>query len=512
MTHQPFEKDEQQFLRSVGLDRNDLEHLVDEAEELPDGMQARIVERARQKIAAAAAVPAPATAPSTPLRTRKPAASRPWRWVASAAALVASVLALVIFLPDLGKGNLAQAMEQALKSLNSYHAIVEVQWLHPNEEPYSIEQSEMWVDGDNYAWVGNGGRQEFYSDADYRWSVDHYTKEVHVSPNLEGRQLRDRLAVEERGRWVLNNPYKVVGPETVAGRAATKLDVTSPEGYTHSVWIDNETHLPLQVKEWWGRDQIRLVRYVSMEVNPSISPSRFVFAPPAGYAVNKSEADWVADLTEAFQLSGLSPVTPTELPKRVIAGKEYPFVAMVYENGTVSIRKASTGSFRYAESLGRADGNLMGIGREGESLVWNKGDIQIDVLGTSRESALAIARLFASEITLADPSEDLLSRAAKTEPVDPAKAKALQEFADYRGGPEMDRQDPIEASYTFLMEKLGGSPVMHERLSTTEMTISANTGIQAIVEVPAGPYARLYLKRLAPNKAGVWMVQGYDPR
>lgn len=498
MAHQPFERDEAQFLQATGLDGNDLEHLVSQAEPLPAGSQARIARRARQKIAA----------PTAPV-LQKPS-RRPWRWVASTAALVASVLALVLFLPSLGKGNLAHAMEQALTSLDSYHAVIEVQWLHPDERPYGIEQSELWVDGEKYAWVGNNGRQEFYADADYRWSIDHFTKAVHISPNLQGRQILHRLAVEERGRWVLNNPYKVVGTETVAGRAATKLEVSSPEGYTHYVWIDNETHLPLQVKEWWGRDQIRVVRYVSLEVNPSISPSRFVYAPPEGYAVQKSGDRWVADLTEAFQVSGLTPVTPAQAPKRVVAAEGY--IGMAYENGTVSLRKASNGSFRYFDSLGQADGSMMGIGREGESLLWNKGDIQIDILGTSGENALAMARLFASEITLADPAHDLVSRAAKAEPVDPNQAKALQEMADYRGGPEMDRQDPVEAAYTFLIERLGSSPVAHEPLGETAMTISANTGLQAVVEVPAGPYARLYLKRLAPNKTGVWMVVGSDPR
>jgi hypothetical protein len=501
MAHQPFDKEEQQFLRSVGLDRDDLEHLVAEAEELTMTAQYRIARRAKQKIAAAAAAP---------MRSTTAKKRTPWRWVASTAALVASVVALMLILPTLGHRNIALAMEQALAGLNSYHAVIEIQWLQADERPYSIDQSELWVDGDKYAWIGNGGLQEFYGDADYAWWIDHRSKQVGISPNVEGKQIRDRLAVDERGRWVLNNPYKVVGHEPVAGRKATKLEVASPEGYTHYVWIDDETHLPLQVKEWWGRDQIRVVRYVTLEVNPSISPSRFTFNPPAGYHVNKGEVRWVADLAEAAQVSGLTPIAPSQPPRRVAAGPGY--IGLSYPEATVEMRKPFLDNNRWAEAVGQADGHLMSIGNEGEVFQWTTENLSITIRGSDRNEALATARLFAKEITLPDKGEDLVSRAKVAEPVDPAKAKALQDYADYRGGPEIDRQDPIEASITFLEEKLGGLPFPYERLGDTSITVTANTGVQAIVELPQGPYARLYLKRLAPNKAGVWMVVGSDPR
>lgn len=509
MAHPPFERDEEQFLQSTGLDRNDLEPLVGGVKPLPASAQSRIAQRARLKIAQATTA-SPTEPPQRP-RWSFTAPRRPRAWLASSALLVASVLALVILLPGLGGWKLAMAMEQALSTLHSYHAQIEVQWLHADGTPYSTEQSELWVDGDRYAWVGNEGRQAFYADKDTLWTVDHGSKQVGVRPNIEGRQIRDRLAVEERGRWVLNSPYKVIGPEPVAGRQATKLEISSPEGLSHQVWIDQETHLPLQVKEWWGSDRIRVVRYRSLEVNPAIDPNRLRFTPPTGYAVHESKVRWVASLAEAFQVAGLGPITPTRVPDRVAAGEGY--VAMRYGNDVVELRKAASPSaFRWALALGKADGSPMGIAREGDALYWNRGDLQISISSVGQASALSTARLFATEITLPDPATELVARASHAEPVDPDQARALQELATRWGGPGIERQDPIEASYTFLVEKLGGSPVSHEPLGESVLTLTANTGNQAIVEVPAGPYARLYLKRLAPNTNGAWIVVGYDPR
>lgn len=493
MARVPSEREEAEFIQGIGLDPNDLAHLVAQAPAAPADLQARIAQRAQAKIAG----------------TAQPTRRAPrWRWLASSAALVAAVLGLVLLVPGLGADRLALAMEQAIANLQSYHATVEVQWLDGNGTPYSVEQAELWVQGATYACT-YGTQQEFYANGEQAWSIDHRSREVWLRPDLEGGQVKDRLALDELARWLLRHPYQVVGSEQVAGRAANKLAVTTPEGLTQTVWIDKENHLPLQIEEWWGQNRIRLVRYSSLEINPAISPDRFALQVPAGYTLNESAIRWVADLTEAANHSGLALPTLAQAPQRIAAAPNY--IALQYPSALVELRKPIGSTHQYADAIGQADGQPMGINRSGESLNWTQSNLWISISGREPEQNLATARLLASQVSLPDPSADLLAQAANQVTLDAATAKALQAESDRRGGPGIERQNPVEAAYTFLVEQLGDAPVPHEPLGETSLRLTAHTGLQAIVEVPAGPYARLYLKRLAPHSHGVWVVAGYDP-
>jgi hypothetical protein len=43
--------------------------------------------------------------------------------------------------------------------------------------------------------------------------------------------------------------------------------------------------------------------------------------------------------------------------------------------------------------------------------------------------------------------------------------------------------------------------------------VVANNGVEAAIEVSAGPMRRVYLKRLIrQDETGIWSVVGYDPR
>ncbi len=203
-----------------------------------------------------------------------------------------------------------------MSNLTSYHGLM-------------TDGTEVWRDGDKFAARYASGL-ETISDGVTWWSVDPQNKRVYtqplvavelmVSPNLGG------IVAD-----ALRNPYVIAGPEMVSGRDTTKIEISGPGGTQHALWIDKQTHLPLQweVPDWSsaapsggiaGSDGgMPVAGFSRFEVNPVIDPAVFAYRPPAGYTVIDMGGKAVASAAEAEGIAGFLPLLPADQPDMIVA-------------------------------------------------------------------------------------------------------------------------------------------------------------------------------------------------
>jgi hypothetical protein len=90
--------------------------------------------------------------------------------------------------------------------------------------------------------------------------------------------------------------------------------------------------------------------------------------------------------------------------------------------------------------------------------------------------------------------------------------KADQQQADRGSSPW--QLDPLQVSLTFVNLKVSPEGIVGEpQIGAASFKTAINNGVQAVVEVSAGPVSKVYLKRLVrQDETGIWSVVGYDPR
>lgn len=516
MANQPFNQEEQHFMETTGLGASS------QPPALSPEKRARIASRARQTLGLTAETRRP-PAPVTPLRRSAAGRNPRWRWLLTAAVSAAAACAIVLA-PGMNQENISLAMEKAIANLDSYHGVVELQWLNEHGYPdlATPARSELWEEGEKYRWIthsydGKGDIRSdtwFVSDGERQWGLNTGAKVVSVGLAIDSIRLRENLGVKELARLVLRNPHKVVGKETVAGREATKIEVTTPSGQTDYIWIDAETFLPLKAVEWHGAHMQKVITYTRLDVNPQLDPSLFTVKVPEGYQLKESPGQWITSFDEAAQVAGFRPIAPGEKPRRMAAWEGN--VALVYD-GAVVYQRAKPGPLwthsNFAMGVGKAGGGPLVMFQDGEILTWIQGGIGVEINGPDPEQLQAIARSIAPDFTLPDPKADLVSQARVKVAVDQETARAAQAKADERGEPQLEHLSPANTAYAFLTKEFGPMAFNHDPYDESDLTVSAMSAVEAIVEVPSGPAARVYVKRLvSPRTDGAWFVVGYDPR
>ncbi len=423
------------------------------------------------------------------------------------AALIAGLLLLAVLTSWTGLFNpdVVYAMEKAVAQLSNYHGVLEMRSKNAAGEEWMIRRVELWSDGDKYAVRQNDGTLTI-NNGERKWQVRPQSKEVALLP-LVPDPTRNGFDLRDEAKRAKQYPHKVVGSEMIAGRQATKIEISPPGGLSYYLWIDAETNLPIQLQTAMQNALQTTYTFVIFEPNTRIDPKIFVYQSPEGYkVVEKDPGQLVATLEEAAALSRLTPLLPKEAPARIFAFKER--IVLDYGDTTI-VETAARGAFEPVSNsaLGTAAGGPLEVWRE--RLRWRQDGIEIQAEGPRR---LELARQIAAGLTLPETGNNLVNKARVKVPVDMEIVKADQQQVDRGSSPW--QLDPLQVTLTFVNLKVSPEGIIGEpKIPAPSFKLVANNGVESVVEVAVGPIERVYLKRLVrQDETGIWSVVGYDPR
>ena len=423
------------------------------------------------------------------------------------AALIAGLLLFAVFTSwnALFNRDVVYAMEKAVAQLSNYHGVLEMRSKNATGEEWMIRRVELWSDGDKYAVRQNDGTLTI-NNGERKWQVRPQSKEVALLP-LVPDPTRNGFDLRDEAKRAKQYPNTVVGPEMIAGRQTTKLEISPPGGLAYYLWIDSETNLPIQIQTAMQNALQTTFTFVSFEPNTQLNAKTFAYQPPEGYkVVEKDPGQLVATVEEAAALSRLKPLLPKEAPARIFAFKYR--IVLDYGDTTI-VETAAKGSFKPVSNsaLGTAAGGPLEVW--GERLRWWQDGIEIQAEGSRR---VELARQIATDLTLPDAGKNLVNKAQVKVPVDMEITKADQQQVDGGHGPW--QLDPLQVSLTFVNLKVSPEGIVGEpKIPAPSFKLVENNGVDALVEVAGGPIRLVYLKRLVrQDETGIWSVVGYDPR
>lgn len=395
-----------------------------------------------------------------------------------------------------GTSDVVLAMDRAVASLQSYHIVMESRSHDPK---YPTRYSEIWVDGERYLVRTHGGESSG-NDGEEQWRTWSHSKMVTVSPPFPDLYLQ-KVGLRSMLRE-LRYPHTIVGEDQIAGRRTTRLQITPPGGDPISLWIDRETNLPVQ-----RDDGQTLTTYVKFEPNVAIDPSLFTLQVPEGYSVHREDDQVVASLEQAAAIAGFTPLVPQERPRHITAGPGR--ITLDYGDTIVTEDPAEMAvKAHQAYGMGTAAGGEVYIWQDW--LIWNQSGVRVWLEGNR---TVELGRQIAPELTLPDPTQDLVSAAPVKVHIDPAEAEAAQLQFDRRGS-QFGEFEPDHAAWKWVNQYTweggyGRNPLVPQEA----LRMIANTGVEAVAEFSEGPYRLVYLSRLVrKDPTGIWFVVGYETR
>lgn len=429
------------------------------------------------------------------------------KWILrSVVALVAGLLLLAVLTSwtDLFNHDVVYAMEKAVVRLSNYHGILEVRSQNAAGEEWLVRRVELWSEGDKYAMRQDDGTLTV-NNSERKWQVRPQSKEVALlppapDPAKTGFDLRDEA------KRAKQYPHTMVGAEIVAGRQATKLEVSPPGGLTYYLWIDAETNLPIQLQTAMQNALQTTYTFTSFEPNTQLDPHIFAYQQPEGYkVVEKDPGQMVATVQEAAAISRLMPLLPQEAPDRIFAFQDR--IVLDYGDTTI-VETVVQGSFEPVanSAFGTAAGGPLEVWWE--RLRWRQDGLEIQIEGVRR---VELAGQITADLTLPDTGKNLNKAQVKVT-VDPEIAQADQRQVDRGSSPW--QLDPLQVAMTFVNLKVTPEGIQGEpKIPASSFKVAVNNGAQAVVEVTGGPVKQVYLERLVrQDETGIWSVVGYDPR
>ena len=429
------------------------------------------------------------------------------RWVLPpvAALLAGLLLFAVLSWTGLFNRDVAYAMEKAVAQLSNYHGVLETRSKNAAGEEWMTRRVEIWSDGDKYAVRQDDGALTV-NNGQQKWQIRPQDREVALLP-LVPDPTRTGFDLRDEAKLAKQYPHTVAGSEAVAGRETIKLEIAPPGGLTYYLWVDKETNLPIQLQTAMQNALQTTYTFVTFEPNTQIDAKMFAYQPPEGYkVVEKDPGQLVATAEEAAAISQLAPLLPQEAPARIFAFEGR--IVLDYGDTTI-VETAAKGSFEPVANaaLGAAAGGPLEVW--GERLRWRQAGLEIQAEGSRR---VELARQIAPDLALPDTGKDLVSKAQVKVPVDMEIAKADQQQVDRGSSPW--QLDPLQVSLTFVNLKVSPEGIIGEpKVPESSFKLAANNGVEAEVEVAAGPVHRVYLQRLVrQDETGIWSVVGYDPR
>jgi outer membrane lipoprotein-sorting protein len=422
---------------------------------------------------------------------------------AVAAALL--ILAAAASWTGLFKSDIANAMEKAVAQLSNYHGVLQMRSQNEAGEVWTVGEVELWTEGDKYA-VRQADGTLTVNNGEKKWQVREQSREVALLPLLPD-PTRDNFDLKDEAQRAKQYPHQEVNAEIIAGRPATKLQISPPGGLAYYLWVDKETNLPIQLQTAMQNGLQTTYTYVQFEPNTDIDPGIFTYQVPSGYnLIEDNPGQLTTSLEEAIAISGLNPLLPNTAPKRILAFKE----RLVLDYGdTTIVETVSPGKWIVApnSTLGKAAGGPLEIWWE--RLRWRQNGMQIQVEGPQR---MELARQIAPDLTLPDSKENFSDRAQVKIPVEIEVIRNSQQQADRGSSPW--QLDPLQVAQTYANLQVSPEGIKGEpQLSMANFELSANNGVEALVKVSGGPIKNIYLKRLVrQDETGIWSVVGYDSR
>lgn len=422
--------------------------------------------------------------------------------LAAVMVLAIAVAAVAIFGRDV-----VHAMGRAVAGVESFHGVIEVRSQCATGESWLVRRVEVWSAGQRYATSQQDGTVTV-NDGKRKWQVSHDRREVILLPAAPDPARRG-LDLREEAARAAGYPHRVVGKELVAGRQASKVEVTPPGGLPYYLWIDSRTHLPVKLRTAMYDGMCTEYEFVSFTPNAAVDPAAFAYLPPSSYAViSENPQQLVASVEEAREVSGVNPLLPAEPPAKILAAAG----SIALDYGDIVVVQTDVGAgggFRPAPGagLGQAAGGPLEV--LVDRLRWRQGALEVLVEGP-RQSAVALARELAPDLTLPQDRRDPAATANVLVDVDLDEARRSQQQVD--GGHSPWQLDPVYVAMVFVNMQVSPDGIQGEPvIPQTEFRLTDSDGVAAVVAVADGPISRVYLKRLVrQDDTGIWSVVGYD--
>ncbi len=222
---------------------------------------------------------------------------------------------------------------------------------------------------------------------------------VRPAPETDEEALRRQILPQ----ILANYAVTFEGTQQVAGREARVVDVRSqfPGRPRLRIWIDTATRLILRVEKYRPDGALREASaFISIQLNPALSPDLFVLTPPPGAQVQTRRGGSNLPIDQIARRVGFTPRLPAYLP----AGYQ------PVRSGVVTVRGRPTAAFAFSdgvstltlfESLGAEgappNGKRVRIGAAQGTLSqrgvatllhWNSGGISYTLVGDLRQEEL----------------------------------------------------------------------------------------------------------------------------
>lgn len=474
------------------------------------------------------------------------------RWLYGIAS-AAAAMALIVILSTVGpfsKTNMVRAMEQAYNKVNAYHGVLQV--IETNAEGKNEVQSklEVWADKEGRYYVkGLEGVQKdliTVNNGQMKWQIQAQEKVVEkFSAFPDPYSFTFEIGKEvESVKNAVNT--KLIGDDTVAGRAAFVMEVTPQGGSPYKLWIDKETKMPLQKQSPMENSLQYKVLYTKIDYNEAVPKELLSYSLPKEFKeINVNPEYFINTLEEAKAVVGFTPKSPNSIPAAYIQSSIAVFnnsksVKINYissdSNKKVSImQKKASSEFRPSSmaALGKINsstaeiqspihdeaGVLQGGGAYAgvtgiSSIRWQAEGFEYAVVGNaSLEELGQFAKALTNGIVDLSNNENSLGKPQVEVSVDLKAEEGDQKSVDAGHSPW--KLDPIFVSQVFISLKISPEGIMGDYpIKYEDLKLVKSTEKDAVVEAAGDktPVRRVYLKRLIrQDNTGIWTVVGYDP-
>lgn len=368
-------------------------------------------------------------------------------WPSLAAGLL--VMLLVLSPWSDSPQNILLAMEKSVAKLENYHGVLKKVSTNAEGESQVLTETEIWAEGDKYATRTQEGLVTV-NNGETRWTLNESKKQITLlPPYLDARDFD----LQKEAQKALSYPHEIKGEEMVADRNATRIEIQPPGGLPYTLWIDQATHLPIQLQTAMQKSLQTTYTYVSLETNLTIPEEIFAYNPPSDYqVVDLSQDKLVASLDEGKAISGLNPLELKNNPNKIYASEN----RLVLDYGDTILIQSKAQEPLVLDplaALGQAENGTLEI--LPNSLRWQQDNLEIHLLG---ERVLA----FAQELT---PNIDLNPQVPSpgtiiSVPVDMEIVKNNQQQVDSGSSPW--QLDPKQVAQTFISLQISPEGIQGE--------------------------------------------------
>lgn len=468
--------------------------------------------------------------------------------VIAAAALVAIVFIINGILPN-NQTNIVRAMEKAYNEMTAYHGTMEIITMNELKTETLQAKREVWADKDGHYYVkeleGPNKGLITVNNGNKKWQLDQQREQVYQS-SVFPDSYRFTFELGNEIEDIKNAlDIKIIGEDIIAGRTASKLEITPDGGSAYYLWTDKETNLPLQ-KETAMQNALQYqITYTNLDFIDTIPSEKLTYVIPPEYKiVDISQEQIVNNLEEAKYLVGFTPVLFTQIP----AGFSFDTISVsngkakvnyYYTSGknTIIVSQEKTSReltpdssailgtvnnypAEILSSIDPGDGTLNGAGAYAvltdiSSIRWQENGFEYTVLGdlSFAEVTEFTKAVAGGEVIIPKANADETGKPQIEVPFDMNIEENEQKSVDAGHSPW--KLDPVFVTQVYVSLLIspegiqGDYPIPYE-----DITITVNTGTDAIAEIhnEKSPASRVYLKRLIrQDSTGIWTVVGYDP-